>query len=132
MPLSLMALTRAWMRATTSLALPPRIIMTTPPTDSVTPFLTTAPARAAVPIFTSATSRRVSGVPPTSLSTMAPMSLMSRTRPTPRIRYCSAKCGSTPPPELALLAASASNTCCTVTLWWRSRSGLTSTWYCFS
>ena len=48
------------------------------------------------------------GVPSTSLSTMVPMSDRLRMRPTPRIRYCSAYWGSTPPPELALLRATAS------------------------
>ena len=90
MPRSLISATRALMRETTSLALPPRIIITTPPTDSVTPFLTTEPTRTALPIFTSATSRTCTGVPSTDFSTMAPMSSRVLTRPTPRIRYCSA------------------------------------------
>ena len=114
MPFSLISATRAWMRLTTSLALPPRSIITMPPTASVVPFLTTAPWRTSWPKVTSATSRTYTGVPPTSLSTMVPMSDRLRMRPTPRIRYCSAYWGSTPPPELALLRATASYTSRTV------------------
>ena len=49
MPLVLISSTRSLIRATTSFALPARIIITTPPTDSVTPFLMTEPTRTAVP-----------------------------------------------------------------------------------
>ena len=114
MLLSLISDTFFLMSETTALALPPAIIMTTPPTASVLPFFTTAPTRTAWPKATSATSRMNTGVPATSFTTMRRMSSRFFTRPTPRIRYCSAFCGSTPPPALALLRASASYTSFTV------------------
>ena len=52
---SLISLTLALTRLTTSLALAPRFICTMPATASVVPFLIMAPCRISVPMVTSAT-----------------------------------------------------------------------------
>ena len=111
MPFALISATRAFTRPTTSLALPPRVISTIPDTASVSPPLMIAPWRTSWPMRTSATSRTNTGVPPSCLTTMLPMSSSVRISPAPCTRYCSLASGRMPPLALELLAAMASTTC---------------------